>query len=160
MNRQVRVDNFQSTGEVTRVIGRSGHIISTEKLIQTNFDGIFYSHEDVDSDFDYTDDANPEEVGPRNRPAHFTESVFMQTDEPIVNKSIDNLKFKPMTCENDIQTYPSEQASMLPYLCEDLCRRNAFYDKGHEVFTSIWSDIAGDEVAAPDNHVHYRYHTN
>ena len=83
---------------------------------------------------------------------------MVQTDEPIVNKSISSLKFKPLTCENDIQTFPSEQASMLPYLCEDRCRRNAFYDKGRNTHTHSWTDMDGNVVAGPDNNDHYHYH--
>ena len=156
MNRQVRVDSFPSGSEVTQVTGRSGHLISTEKIMSKAYDGILYTHEKVDSDFDYDNEVNP--GGPRNRPAHLTESVFMQTDEPIVNKSIHSLKFKPLTCDNDIQTFPSEQASMLPYLCEDRCRRNAFYDKGYYIHTGEWTDMDGEDVDAPDHAVHYRYH--
>ena len=160
MNSQVRIDSFPSTGEITEVTGRSGHLISTEKIISTDFEGIFYTHEEID-EFEY--DGDPE-VQARNRPAHLSNSVFVQTDEPIVNKSISSLKFKPMTCQNDIQTFPAEQASMLPYLCEDRCRRNAFYDKGQSIITADvngvgnWTDMDGADVAAPDNNDHYRYY--
>ena len=51
MNRQVRIDQFPNAGTVTRVIGRSGHIISTEKIMTTSFDGMFYTHEDLDDEF-------------------------------------------------------------------------------------------------------------
>ena len=160
MNRQVRIDQFGNAGTVTRVIGRSGHIISTEKIMTTSFDGMFYTHEDLDDEFEYPNAANFNHGLPRNRPAHFAveTDIFVQTDEPIMNKSISSIKFKPLTCENDIETYPCEQASMLPYLCEDLCRRNAFYDKGQTIRPDAWTDMDGNSVAAPNNGVNYRYH--
>ena len=58
MNQQVRVDSFPNTGEITQVTGRSGHLISTEKIIATDFLGIFYTHEEVDSDFEYEGEMN------------------------------------------------------------------------------------------------------
>ena len=71
MNRQVRVDQFQNSGTITRVIGRSGHIVSTEKIMTTSFDGTFYTHETPDTEFEYMNDANFNPPESRNRPAHF-----------------------------------------------------------------------------------------
>ena len=155
--KQVRVDQFPSEGSVTRVLGRSGHVISTEKIITAKFDASAFIHEENDPVFDYDDLANFDPPVARNRRAHLPAQVFIQTDQPVVNRAIDKLQFRPLTCDNDLETFPCEQAAMLPYLCEDRCRRNAFWEPGSTAETSL-TTTDGVPALAADPNVPYRYH--
>ena len=133
---QTRVDSFLNAGNTINVIGRKNHIISTEQLIKQNFDCELYADFEWDDRFDnyHTsfqtdrvrahiepafDDENDQETDPKNN------HILIQ-DYPI-NRTLRELQFQPETSTNTLDTKPTDQLALLPYLCEENIRKNMTY---------------------------------
>ena len=127
-----RVDRFTSYGESLKVTGVEGHLLHTDTYIKRKFKVELRVEEDEkaeDDGFVLPSTYEAQNVGVRR--GHLPE-IFdgvlgfagedhvyrMATTNLAINKSIDRLKFYPLTSRNSLDVRPSTQAALLPYLCE------------------------------------------
>ena len=127
-----RVERFTSDGETLRVVGQSGHLLATDTYIKRKFMLELRVSEDEKAEADQfvlPSTSSAQNVGVRR--GHLPE-VFdgvvgaagvvheykTSTTNLAINKSIDHLKFYPLTSVNSLDVRPRVQAALLPYLCE------------------------------------------
>ena len=123
-----RVERFTSDGETLRVVGQSGHLLATDTYIKRKFMlELRVSEEEKaeDDQFVLPSASSAQNVGVRR--GHLPE-VFdgvvgaagvvheykTSTTNLAINKSIDHLKFYPLTSVNSLDVRPRVQAALLP----------------------------------------------
>ena len=124
-----RVDRFESYGESLKVTGTEGHLLQTDTYIKRKYKVELRVDED-EKDTEYTM-STPETTNVGVRRGHLPEiydgavgaagepHVYrLSTTNLAINKSIDRLKFYPLSSRNSLDVRPSTQAALLPYLCE------------------------------------------
>ena len=164
-----RVDEFKSAGETLRVVGTSGHILSTDAYVKRKFRVELRAEEKQD---EFTLVSRPTrgiqrghlpEIYDGNANALGTRHAYtLQTTDMAINKSIERLNFYPLTSDNSLDVRPSTQAQLLPYLCEATAQYNmnmmtkTFSSGGDgEAFTG--DTRAATTAIAPNEDALYRY---
>ena len=119
---RVRIDEFTSTGETCRIVGRKDHVISTER----SYRPVVMVREEGDSEDWYlpgfwdritTERRGHLQVTYDEHRIHNTFSFYFMPF--ALNRSIEKCLFKPLTSQNHFDTDPRSQVKILPYLCED-----------------------------------------
>ena len=157
-NRQTRVDTFPGDLQID-VTGRKNHVVSTQQFIKKSYTGVGYAYRESDNNFDFADVMNAHCVAhfnPKYNAAGEEQPVKFQTERFPINKSIQRLDFMPESSDNDYDTMPDIQRTLLPYLCEKQSQANHLYD---EVTLSDLSfvDAASTVIAEEDVDLPYLY---
>jgi len=122
---RVRIDEFISTDQTCRIIGRKDHIISTEQYIEREYRPVVMVLEEEDNEDWYLegfwDKITTERRG--HLPILYDGYGEVNTHRfgflPFaLNRSIEKCLFKPLTSQNHVDTDPATQVKLLPYLCE------------------------------------------
>jgi hypothetical protein len=155
---QIRADeHLGERGKFTRVLSRKNHVFSTNISTKMDFGVTVYAKPDRDDIFDrFVDQPTELEF------AHVGDDTLdIEIDDLVVNKVHSVCSIRPNASVNAWDHSPADTAKLLPYLCEDLIKKNTILG-AKATATMGWKrsgvDYAGPASfsAAPNNTVYTR----
>ena len=123
MHKRVRVDDYTTNSRLLRITGRSGYETSTDLWIERTFGLKFKSDRDENEERGWHTSSDVLEdpydfytIDWSYDRANLHGTVDIELVKGGLNDSMENLKFKPVGCNNHYDCYPKTQRKILPYL--------------------------------------------
>ena len=143
---QIRGDtHLGNNGRFTRVISRKNHIFSTNVTAKLDYKLTVLAKPSRDPLFD-AEVPQPSQLEPA---LILDDTLDVNVDDLVVNKTHTKSSIRPNASVNGWDHSPRDRAILLPYLCEDLVRKNATIGAKSSAETSRWL-LNGADAALGD----------